>query len=47
MSYGDAEFGGNWNLEGNVGVQEVRVVQSVHGPLVNRLETEIIHTKQI
>lgn len=38
MSYGDTEFGGNWNLKGNVGVQEVRVVQSVQGPLVNRLE---------
>lgn len=41
LSYSDAELGGNGNLKGNVGVQEVRVVQSVQGPLVNRLETEI------
>lgn len=40
-SYGDAEFGGNWNLKGDVGVQEVRVVQSVQGPLVDRLDAEI------
>lgn len=42
MSYGDTEFGGNWNLKGNVGVQEVGVVQGVQRPLVNRLETEIM-----
>jgi len=38
MSYGDTEFGGNWNLKGNVSVQEVRVVQSVQGALVNGLD---------
>lgn len=40
MSYSDAEFGGKWNVKGNVCVQEVRVVQTIHCPLVNRLKTE-------
>ncbi len=44
MSYGDTEFGGNWNLKGNVSVQEVRVVQRIQRPLVNCLETEINNT---
>ena len=40
-SYGDAEFGRNRNLEGNVGVQEVGVVQRVEGALVDGLQREI------
>lgn len=43
MSYVDTEFGGNGNLKGNVGINEVGMVQSVQRPLVNRLETEMNH----
>lgn len=41
ISYSDTEFGGNRNLKGNISVDEVRVVQSVQGPLFHRLEAEI------
>lgn len=40
-THSDTEFGGNGNLKGNVGVQEVRVVQSIQSPLVNSLETRV------